>query len=190
MSDWLELSLRLALVINPIGAGATWASLAAPLDARERPRLGVLAGVAGCAALAGAALAAGWLLDLLAVSAPTWQIGAALLLIFGAVPAFLRRDPFAREPYGARGWAATRMALNLATPATMAALVSFGAVWDLGDVLLALGLVAALTLAALAGAGAVEARVGRLPLREAGRALAGLLVLMAVAMAVDGVNSV
>lgn len=194
MSDWPELFLRVLLILNPLAAVAIWTSLSAPLEREARPRLGVAAGALALAGLLLAGLAADWVLDQLRVSAPTWEMGAGLLLLLGAVPAFMRRDPFTREPYGSattqRWWATVRMALNIATPATLAALVYFGAAYDRGAVSLALLAAGGLTMLGLLLANAIEGRVGRLPLREGGRVLAALVVLLAVGMAVDGINSV
>lgn len=194
MSDWLELFLRFLVILNPFSAAALWTSLSTPLETRERTRLGVVAGLAAFVALLVAALAGDWFLDLIDVSAPTWQMGAGLLLILGVLPVFLRRDPFVREPYGtqqsARWWATARMALNVATPATLAAMVYFGAAWDTADAVVALVLAAAIVVAGLALAWAIQARTGRWPPREAGRVVAAILVLLAVGMAVDGINSV
>jgi small neutral amino acid transporter SnatA (MarC family) len=129
VSQWLELSLRFLVILNPFAVIALWTSLSAPLKEGEKARLGVLAGLVGVGCLLVAALAGEWFLDLIDVSAPTWQMGAGLLLILGAVPVFLRRDPFTREPYGGeasvRWWATARMTLNIATPASLAALVYF-----------------------------------------------------------------
>ncbi|RIK39256.1 MAG: hypothetical protein DCC58_15565 [Chloroflexi bacterium] len=194
MSEWLELFTRILLVLNPFAAIAIWGSLAAPLAAAERSRLGLLAGIAGLVALSLAVLCAGAMLDALDVSTPTWQLGASLLLIFGVLPAFVRRDPYAREPYGsgssARLWSAARMALNLATPATLAALIFYSAGWGKVDALSALLVAGAVITGGLLAADRIERRVGRWPAREAGRVLSALIVLLAVGMAIDGINSV
>ena len=194
MSDTGELLLRLLLIVNPLAALLVWSSLSAPLVPRTRPRLGALAVGLAFVGLALAALLADRLLDLLSVSPPTWQMAAGALLIFAAFPVFLARDPFLREPYGSERtlprWAVARLACGLANPAALAALVVYGAEFARGPVLIALFLVLVLTGAGVARADALERRVGRLPLREGGRVLAALLVLMSVAMIVDAVNSV
>ena len=194
MSDAPELFLRLLVIVNPFAALLVWSSLAEPLPratarpwGRWQPRLPSRRWRwrRSCAEP---------ILDLLSVSAPTWQMAAGALLVFSAFPAFLTRDPYIREPYGSGRtlprWAVARMACGLANPAAVAALIFFGADSDLGAVLPALTLVLAITGVLVTFAPGIEERIGRLPLREAGRLLAAILVVMSIATIIDAVNSV
>jgi multiple antibiotic resistance protein len=200
VSDAFELFLRLLVIFNPPGLALVLARLEAPLAPAQRVRLR-LATISIAVTLAVIAGVLGdELIDLLGISLASFQIAAGVLLLVGALRRLLDRDPFAVELLPPSRWgteiAALRAALSVVTPAAFAAIAFYGAETRAdgsryaGDV--SIGVLGALVVTLLVAEYGSQRAIGRyqLALREVGRLLLVVLVVLAVDLVVDGVEAV
>jgi small neutral amino acid transporter SnatA (MarC family) len=196
VDDLLRTALILVCAVNPpafalatldASAGATTEATRASEERRRGdPRhLAVHAGIA-LAILVLLALAADRIQDLLDVSAPTFELGAAAILGVAALQPLI----FGRDLLPLPGtWTA------LASPAVIAAAIALSARYSLADAILgsavavALALALALRTATLATRPRPDDRLRR-PLALTARLIAALLVLLAFALAVDAIKRV
>lgn len=134
------------------------------------------------------------ILDFFDVSVSSWQSGAGLLLIIGLVPTLLLREPFNPEPLPSSRWKraieAGRLALSVATPAVIVVSAFYGAdrgtLRSLGALAGALAILAAAVLASRR----LETGTTRLPLREGGRVLSVIAVVIGIDLLIDGIERV
>jgi small neutral amino acid transporter SnatA (MarC family) len=175
--DWL----LLLAVVNP-------AAVAVALWPREPLRTMLPAGLVAAVVAAALAACSGPLLDALDVSPPTAQVATAILVGIMAAVRFVRGP----TPVGDEGPAdgARRIALPLlfpvlVTPQLALAAVAVGA--DAGGAVATFGAVLG---AGLAVAAAVVAKRRELPWRVGARFVDAGAVVLALALAVDGVKTV
>ncbi|MPZ22647.1 MAG: hypothetical protein GEU28_03710 [Dehalococcoidia bacterium] len=207
MSDFLFALLVFAALFNPAGGALVWRSVrriaADPSDldqgdpdnsvgATTRSYPEVLPGVAlAVVLLAIAALLGDGVIDLLDTSPSSFAVASGLLLILWAARLILQRRPFALDPSPPSAWLpALRMAGWLATPAALAIAAYHGADIGVGRTILAVAVAAAGVGVASALTERVASRTHLLALREAGRLVAAVLVVLAVVLIVDGVQTV
>ncbi len=190
MTDWWQMSLVFLLAVNPAAVAAgvrdSW---------RIEPRNPVLAcGVGlGLAAVLCvlALLLAEPARDLIDVESPTFQIGAGVILAISGAQAIWRGYPWLQTAETDPSWRAGVYPLALpllATPAVLMALIHWGSHADVP----VMRPWSALTLPLLLGAVApllVQERFAGIATAIA-RILGALLILAAVALIVDGVQTV
>lgn len=169
-------------------AAANPAAVAVSLWPRELPRTIVAAAaIAAVVVVAGASIS-GQLLDTLDVSPPTFQIAAAIVVGIAGARVLMAG---AASVGGARplaGWGRVLEPLLfplLVTPQLVTATISVGATDGVGPA--AAGAITALALAALA---AVFAKRRAAVWDAAMRFLGAVAIVVAVALAVDGVKSI
>lgn len=182
MIDFLQTFLFLLAAVNPAAAAA------APPPGARLARGSVLAGgTLACLLLVMAALFAGPILDGLDVEPETFRVGAGVVLLMGGALAVWNGGAPHRGPWEGSGVALFPLALPvLATPAALAAAVSFGA--DRGEAETA----GAAVLAVVVAATAAGLGLGRYqPAADAvARVTGALLVIIAAGLIVDGVRAI
>jgi small neutral amino acid transporter SnatA (MarC family) len=182
VSEVLQYALTFVVVLNPPGAMLWWQAL----DGRFRP--GQLATAAATLILVLALLVGGELIDTLDMAESSAQVAAGLLLIVSRVPLIVRRDPFAPSNVGGgEAMDAARLALWLATPAAIVLALFYGA--DRDDAPVFAGILVAGLLSALAMTWIPDERLV-LPLRELGRVLLAVAIVIGVDLIIDGVTAV
>lgn len=178
MRDWL----LLVAVVNPAAAKvALWP--------RERPSSMTAAAAVTAAIGVLAAACSGPLLDLLDVSAPTFQVATAVVVGLGAAYGLLagaRRVADEGPPQGRGGRVLLPLLFPvLVTPPLVMASVAVGA--ERGVAVTAAGLLSGLVLATLA---AVAPPRWEVLWRVGARFLSALAIILALALAVDGVTTI
>ncbi len=190
MNDWWQLLIVLLIAANPAGAAAGMALVRQRVDfaGYRVPLAGAALAVVGLLFVA-AVILADPLLDVLSVEHPTFQIGAGVVLLVVGIQTIWRGHARFREP--GPGWQAGIYPLGLplaGNPALLAAALAWSADPDAGGWLtLAMGvpaIVVAVGVAVMAPAGYERYLAG------ASRLLGVLLILVAVALGVSGVQSV
>lgn len=200
MSEFLELLLKILVILNPVGALLLWNRLSWPLPGTTRLSAGIVSGLLVLALLVAMALLGETILDFLKISPSSFQISTGILLLLSAMRLFVRRDPFAGIAFDKvqeqeQGQPAPVVPVALltfwvATPATLAAALLYGVTRDRGLVLAALAVAAVITTVMLLCSRQLEATFRRVPLREIGRALGMALIVLAVDFIVDGITNV
>jgi small neutral amino acid transporter SnatA (MarC family) len=193
LSEVLALFLTFLVIFNPPGALLTWRSLAEPLPGSERwPALG------GAFALAATLLVvAGFLgeavIEALDVSLASFQVGAGLLLILNVLRVFVTKNPWVAPRYEGNyesAVAGLRMAFWLANPASLVAVAFYAADRGEADTLVPLALAFAVTGAAIVGGLRLTSATHLLVLREVGRGLAVIVIILAIDLIFDGITRV
>ena len=198
MSDFLRCLVGMFAVVAPFGALATLI----PAGRRNpdadgqgwgpSPRWPVaFSPPAAFAVLAVAALLNGPVLDALKVSPESFQFAAGAVMAPLAVRLMLAGNsmPAPEGPPPGYAWLVPLAVPLLAGPSSIIAAISYAARFGAGDAILASAIVATLTAALFA----LSDRFDRLPLivvQTISRLSGGLLVLIAVELAIDGVHSV
>jgi small neutral amino acid transporter SnatA (MarC family) len=190
MTDWWQMSLVFLLAVNPAAVAAGWWA-SAQLDRQGLVRAAI-AGLAVAASMCAIALVlAEPALDFLDVESPTFQVGAGVVLGLSGAQAVWRGYPWLQPADTDPAWKAGVYPLALpllATPAVLIALLFWGSHPDVP----AMRPWSALTLPLVLGAVApfaVGERYSGLAAAVA-RVLGALLCLAAVALIVDGVQTV
>ncbi|HEX5938840.1 MAG TPA: MarC family protein [Dehalococcoidia bacterium] len=193
MSEFVGLLLTFLVILNPPAALLTWRSLSADLAGGERWTM-LAGGIAlGTIGLIVAALLGDDIIDALDISLSSFQVGTALLLILGVLRVFVTRNPWAAPEYSGRfrpGIAALRLALWIATPASLAAAAFYAADRGESEAVAPLLLALMITAAAIVGGYWLKGDTPSLVLREAGRLIAIVLVVLAVDLLFDGITRV
>ena len=187
MSDFLRLLAVFFAAINPASALLVAAGLRFR-DRRERRTAVAIAAVLAGALVAAAAFAADQLLDALEIEPETFRIAAGIVMATTGIYATLRPGP--AVPPGEGGRAAGLFPLGiptLLTPAALAAAISYGADEGPGRTI-----GAALIVLAVAAGALFVLPTGRwkAPADGLARLTGALLVVLGVALIVDGVQAV
>jgi multiple antibiotic resistance protein len=183
VTEFLQLIVFMFAAINPAAAAA------APNPAGRTLELPVLGGGAlfGLAVLASAAALSGPILDALGVEPETFRVGAGVVLLIGGGLSVWNGGAPHRGPWEGRGVALFPLGLPvLATPAAVAASISYGA--DKGE----LQTIAAIALVLAAAFALLYARAGRYHAVADGvaRVTGALLIAVAAGLIVDGVRAI
>ena len=192
-----ELPLLLIVFWAALNPPASAASLAAAEPLFPRGRAGLLAAAGAIAAvlLLLAAALHGPLLDLLDVSAASFDVAAGLVMLAGAARPLLRGRAI-EEAVAAAAGDGRRAALAplavplLATPAALAAAISWGEHAGEAQTALAAIVLVALSALWLARAPQPGSRAGRAALDALARLTGVLLAVLAVGLVVRGVLAV
>lgn len=193
MSELLGLFLTFLVILNPPGLLLTWRSLSAELDAARRWVSAIGGFSLATVGLLAAATFGDDVIDALDVSLSSFQVGTGLLLILGVIRVFVMRDPWVAPRYEggySEAVAGLRLALWMATPATLVAAAFYGADRGALDTIVPLLVAIAVCGAAIAAAHQVTSDAWLLGLREAGRGLAIVLIVIAVDLIFDGIRRV
>lgn len=189
MSDFIRCFVGMFAVIAPFGA---LASLRASGAARPNPwvRAPFMTPLAAFAVLATAAALNDPLLDWLKISPETFQFAAAAAMAPLAARLILAGNSMPPIDSPTRyAWLVPFAVPLLAGPSSIIAVVSYAARFSIADAVLA----SAIVLIATAGLFAALDRFEKIPLvilTTLARLSGGLLVLIAIEMAIDGVHSV
>ena len=193
MSELPLLLIVFWAAVNPPASAASLASAALPGE--QRTRLLASAAAVAAALLLLAAVLHGPLLDLLDVSAASFDVAAGIVMIAGAARPLLRGRAIeeavaAAAGDGQRAILAPLAVPLLATPAALVAAVSWGeraGEWQ--TALVAIVLVA-LTALWLARGPQPRSRAGRAALDALARLTGALLAVLAVGLVVQGIMAV
>ena len=183
MTDFLQLLVFLVAAVNPAAAAGSPEPEGRTLSAR------VLGGgaIVALVLVGGAALLADPILDGLGVEPETFRVGAGVvLLINGALAVWNGAAPH-RGPWDGDRVAFFPLALPvLATPAALAAAVSYGADEGSGETLAAAAIALGIAVALLV------ARAGRFEAAMDGvaRVTGGVLIMVAAGLIVSGVRAI
>jgi multiple antibiotic resistance protein len=186
MSDLIRCVAGMFAVISPLGALATVMAGRATTDRR----LLVAAPAAAFVVLAAFALLSEPLLDWLDVSPESFQFAAGAAMFPLALRLILMGDSMsAPENAPSYSWLVPFAVPMLAGPSSIIAAISYAARFGEGEAILASAVVLAFTAVLFMTLERFE-KVPLIVLQTAARLSGGLLVLIAVELAVDGVRSV
>lgn len=192
MSDFLRAAVGLFAAIAPAGAAPVF--LAMIPDARQRASLAALSCVVALGVLAAFTFAGEPMLDWLDVSAENFQLAAAVIMLPQALHLMWNGQSLAQPEPAAYGplptWLVPGVLPLLAGPASLAASVTYGTRFGEGTAIGAVALVLAVSAAWIIGAERLERLIGRVGVQTLARLSGALLAVIAVEMAVDGVQSV
>lgn len=183
MTDFLQTLAFVLLAVNPAAAAAA----PRPHD-RRLPSVAVLSGLAVALLLVLlAALLADPILDALGVEPETFRVGAGVVLLIGGALAVWNGGAPHRGPWEGPGVALFPLALPvLATPAALAAAVSFGADRGEGETVAAAAIAVAIAAAAIwLGLGRYQAATDAVS-----RTFGAALIAVAAGLIVDGVRAI
>lgn len=192
MSEFVRCLVGMFAVIAPLGAMASLIGDRVRAGALPHGELRVVLGAPAVAftVLAASAAISGPVLDWLDVSPESFQFAAGAAMFPLALRLILLGDSASLpERTPAYAWAVPLAVPVLAGPSSIIASISYAARFGEGEAILA----SAIVLAATAAMFAALHWLDRLPLlvvQAAARLSGGLLVLIAVELAVDGVQSV
>ncbi len=194
MSELPLLLIVFWAALNPPASAASLASATLP-PSRQTDRLLVAAGAIAAVLLLLAAVLHGPLLDLLDVSAASFDIAAGLVMLAGAARPLLRGRAIeealaSAAGEGRRAVLAPLAVPLLATPAALAAAVSWGERAGEAQTALAAIVLVALSALWLARAPQPQSRAGRAVLDALARLTGVLLAVLAVGLVVRGVLAV
>ena len=183
MTDFLQLLVFLVAAVNPAAA----AGAAEPAGRAFSTRILGVGAVVAVVLVGGAALLADPILDGLGVEPETFRVGAGVVLLIGGALAVWNGATPHRGP-----WEGDRVAFFplglpvLATPAALAAAVSYGADEGAGETLTAAAIALAVAIGLLA------ARAGRFEAATDGvaRVTGGVLIMVAAGLIVSGVRAI
>ena len=194
MSELPLLLIVFWAALNPPASAASLAS-AEPLSEELRDRLLAAAGAIAAVLLLLAAVLHGPLLDLLDVSAASFDVAAGIVLIAGAARPLLRGRAIeeaiaAAAGDGRRAVLAPLAVPLLATPAALVAAVSWGERAGEAQTALVAIVLVALTALWLARGPQPQSRAGRAALDALARLTGALLAVLAVDLVVHGILAV
>ena len=194
MSELPLLLIVFWAALNPPASAASLASVE-PLAAGRRDGLLAAAGALAAALLLLAAVLHGPLLDLLDVSAASFDIAAGIVLVAGAARPLLRGRAIeeaiaAAAGDGRRAILAPLAVPLLATPAALVAAVSWGERAGEAQTALMAVVLVALTALWLARGPHPQSRAGRAALDALARLTGALLAVLAVGLVVQGIMAV
>ena len=194
MSELPLLLIVFWAALNPPASAASLASATLP-PSRQTDRLLVAAGAIAAVLLLLAAVLHGPLLDLLDVSAASFDIAAGLVMLAGAARPLLRGRAIeegiaAAAGDGRRAVLAPLAVPLLATPAALAAAISWGERAGEAQTAAAAIVLVALSALWLARAPQPSSRAGRAALDALARLTGVLLAVLAVGLVVRGVLAV
>ncbi len=201
--DYLVAALvTLLVVVDPVGLTPAFLGVTAGLPSSARRSVAMRACLIAFAILAGAALAGGWLLKMLAISLPAFRIAGGLLL-FSIASEMVFGVRIARQSEAAgkaieehvRDIAAFPLAIPLmAGPGAITATVLLSGRTDgdmlrLGALIAIIATVMAACLLVFLAASPIERLLGKTGNTVLSRLLGVLLAAMAVQFVVDGVRA-
>ncbi len=194
MSELPLLLIVFWAALNPPASAASLASVE-PLAAGRRDGLLAAAGPLAAALLLLAAVLHGPLLDLLDVSAASFDIAAGIVLVAGAARPLLRGRAIeeaiaAAAGDGRRAVLAPLAVPLLATPAALVAAVSWGERAGEAQTAVVAVVLVALTALWLARGPQPHSRAGRAALDALARLTGALLAVLAVGLVVQGIMAV
>jgi multiple antibiotic resistance protein len=155
-------------------------------------RLAALAAAVAFTILALSGLASAPILELLAISPPSFQFAAAVLMAPLAVRLLVAGNGMPPDiaPAGAMAWLVPLGTPLLAGPTSVVAAVSYGGRFGEGIAVAAAALAITVSGALLASGPSLESRIGRVGIAILGRLSGLLLIGVAIEFAIDGTHSV
>jgi len=185
-------TLGMFAAVAPFGALSPFLACSLSPQHPSLFRLAALAATVAFTTLALSALASAPILELLAVSPPSFQFAAAVLVVPLAVRLLVTGNGMPPDiaSAGVTAWLVPLGTPLLAGPTSIVAAVSYGARFGDGIAIAAAALTMAVSGALLAGGPSLESRTGRVGIAILGR-LSGLLIIaIAIELAIDGARSV
>ncbi len=194
MSEFSRAALGLFAAVAPAGALPAFALLARNADAVQRTRLASLVGLIAFALLAGTAALGAPFLDWLNISPENFQLAAALVMLPLALRLLWSGEsmtlPREVDRPLRRVWPTPLTVPLVAGPASLVAALSYGTRFGLEPTLGAAAFVLTLTALAFAAAPQLRRSLGTPGISALGRLTGVLLVVVAIELLVDGVQSV
>ena len=194
MSEFSRAALGLFAAVAPAGALPAFALLARNADAVQRTRLASLVGLIAFALMAGTAALGDPFLDWLDISPENFQLSAGLVMLPLALRLLWSGEsmtlPREVDRPLRRVWLVPLTVPLVAGPASLVAALSYGTRFGLGPTLGAAALVLTLTALAFAAAPQLRRSLGTPGISALGRLTGVLLVVVAIELLVDGVQSV
>jgi multiple antibiotic resistance protein len=194
MSDLLRAAIGLFAAIAPFGALPVFLACSRRPDAIAHARLAVFASTFAAAALIASAALADPVLDWLDISPESFQFAAGAIMAPFAARLLLTGTsmpiPTAGEPSHRLDWLTPLGVPLLAGPAAIAAAMSFSARFGFPTAAASSLAVLAVTLLTLLTGAALERQLRPAGVNALGRLSGGLLAVIAVELAVNGVKSV
>ncbi len=195
MSDLLRAAVGLFAAVAPAGGLSAFAVVTAGLDARTRARTAAAVTVLTFALMAAAVVSGDAILGWIDVSPESFQLAAGLAMLPLALRLIWRGEALAAAPGppGSAGWRVTLSPLTaplVAGPASLVAALSYGARYGEATALGSAAIVLALTAVTFACGAWLTARLRPIEMQTLGRLSGALLVVVAVELMVDGVQSV
>lgn len=193
MTDVLALALIFLAILNPV-SGLLLSEVMARYTSQSSPgRDTALAGLISLALLVIAAVFGESLIDWLEITPPTFQIATGVLLVVGVLMVFAPMRP--HDNPGSAGdeggiWPIVRMILWLASPAALAAALSYRIEFGLGSTLTGIVLAMAVSAAILARGRDILNRVPVSIMTWLGRFIGAVVVVIAVDLIRRGVENV
>lgn len=195
MNEFSLAALGLFAAVAPAGALPAFALRARNADAVQRTGLAALIGLIAFALLAGTAALGDPFLDWLDISPENFQLAAAIVmlplalrLLWSGESMTLPREEVGDPPW--RVWLTPLTVPLVAGPASLVAALSYGTRFGIEPTLGAAAFVLALTALAFAAAPQLRRSLGALGISALGRLSGVLLVVVAIELLVDGVQSV
>ncbi|MCH8814990.1 MAG: MarC family protein [Chloroflexi bacterium] len=194
MSEFSLAALGLFAAVAPAGALPVFALLTGNADAVQRTRQASLIGLTAFALMAGTAALGDPFLDWLNISPENFQLAAGLVMLPLAVRLLWSGEsmtlPREVERPQRRVWLTPLAVPLVASPASLVAALSYGTRFGLEPTLGATAFVLTLTALAFAAAPQLHRFLGTSGIGALARLTGGLLVVVAIELLVDGVQSV
>ena len=194
MSEFWQAALGLFAAVAPAGALPAFALLTRSADAVQRTRLASLIGLVAFALIAGTAALGDPFLDWLDISPENFQLASALVMAPLAVRLLWSGESMSLPRDGDRPlrrvWLTPLTVPLVAGPASLVAALSYGTRFGLEPTIGAAAFVLVLTALAFAAAPQLQRTLGTSGISALGRLTGALLVVVAIELLVDGLQSV
>jgi multiple antibiotic resistance protein len=194
VSEFSLAAVGLFAAVAPAGALPAFALLTRNADGVQRARLASVIGLIALVLMDGTAALGDPLLEWLDISPENFQLAAALVmaplafrLLWSGESMTLPREV---DGPGRRVWLTPLTVPLVAGPASLVAALSYGTRFGLEPTLAATAFVLTLTALAFAAAPQLRRFLGTSGISALGRLTGGLLVVVAIELLVDGVQSV
>lgn len=193
MIEALALFLIFLAILNPVSGLVLYETMARYTDRRSPERDAAIAALVSLALLILAAVFGESLIDWLEITPPTFQIATGVLLVVSVLMVFApARQPADSGNVTDEGgiWPVVRMILWLASPAALAAALSYRIEFGLGSTLTGIVLAMAVTAAVLARGRDILNRVPVSIMTWLGRFIGAIVIVLAVDLIRRGVENV
>ena len=192
MTGFAIATLGMFAAVAPFGALSPFLACSRTTQHPSLSRLAAQAAAVAFAILALSALASAPSLELLAISPPSFQFAAAVLMAPLATRLLVAGNgmPPGIAPAGVMAWLVPLGTPLLAGPTSIVAAISYGARFGEGITIAAAALTMAVSGTLLAGGPWLQGRIGSVGIAVLGRLSGLLLIAIAAELASDGARSV
>lgn len=195
MNEFARAAFALTLAVAPLGALPIFSAYLRDVSSETRTRGAIAVGVSSLALLAATVAIGDPFLDWIEVSPENFQVAAGIIIMPLALRLLITGDSMITPeetagPMPRRAWLIPLVFPLIVGPASLAAAVSYGTRYGQGETIGAAAFASALMLLAGAFAPWLTATVGKLLVNALGRLNGALLMVVAVELIVDGVQTV